>query len=245
MDQFDYLEYICEAIFLMIYCYYFQHEVFKVLEKNRVYDRWEKDQILLFNDQTKKFRNRVKPEFLRKLEYIFDLNKLNDFIFITLNIYFISLKCNIYYNKYLLMKLLNNMNNESLFLLRNKVFNHTQYSENLDTTGSVLLILLSLKFLYYFNNGNTFSILTSTIEHSTTNNMIFILIIFLIQPAFVLFGYLSFGYDLYDFSTVAESIITCLRIYFSKIFKLLKEHSIIQATLLPVIVWVQFSFIYI
>ena len=81
-------------------------------------------------------------------------------------------------------------------------------------------------FITNFNNGQQFAILTSTIMESKTNNFIFIIIIFLIQPAFIFFGYLSFGYATVDFSTIAQSLINCFILFFSIIILILRKFQL-------------------
>ena len=228
-DIFDYIRIFCEFMFLIIFFYYFYRVTIKIIEQNREYYKWEKEQIAMFNELIIKFRNRVKPEFLRKWEYIFDLTKLNDIIFLFISIYFIYLKIYVYYLQITLNRnfsMEKKFDNYSIFSLRNTIFQQGQVRENLDLTGSIMVILSSFLFITNFNNGQQFAILTSTIMESKTNNFIFIIIIFLIQPAFIFFGYLSFGYATVDFSTIAQSLINCFILFFSIIILILRKFQL-------------------
>ena len=215
-DDTDYFKIITQLIFLFIFIYYLYILLIKMFEQNRAYDRWEKEQINLMNDLIIKFRNRMKPEFLRKLEYILDLSKLNDLVFVTLSIYFIYLNF-----KLLMMQIQLNsadFDNINLFLLRNMVYLQGVTRENVEITGSVMLILSSFKFITNLNNGKYLAILASTIIDSKTNNLIFIVIFCLIQPAFFCFGNIMFGYNLIDFKTITNSMVSCFTIFFSNLF---------------------------
>jgi hypothetical protein len=212
-DILDYIKILSEVLFFLIFIYYLYLVLIKIFEQNRAYDRWEKEQIILLNDLVIKFRNRIKPEFIRKLEYILDFTKLNDLIFVSLAIYFIYIKISLLISQFTLKN--SDLDNLQIFNIRNQVYNQGTLKETFEIVGSIMLVLSSFKFINNLNNGKYFTILTSTIMESKTNNLIFILILFLIQPGFVCFGNLAFGYDLVTFSSISESIITCFLIYFS------------------------------
>ena len=212
-DYNDYLRIIMEVFFLFIFIYYLYILLTKIFEQNRAYDKWEKEQINILNDLIINFRNRIKPEFLRKLEYLLEVSKLSDLIFIMLSCYFIYLKIYLIIFQIELNSV--NFNTVNLFLLRNMVYQQGTTRDTFRTIGSLILFLASFKFITNLNNGKYFAILASTIIDSKTSNFIFIIIFFLIQPAFFCYGNIIFGYDLDDYKTITSSILSCFTIFFS------------------------------
>ncbi len=99
-DIYDYILTVIELIFLinfLIHVYYFSKSLYDDI---LMYTKWYKEQIGKLSLKTISFRQRVRPEFLRFLEYLLDFERILDLIIIVLSIYLIVCKIFLYQNQY-------------------------------------------------------------------------------------------------------------------------------------------------
>jgi hypothetical protein len=99
-DVYDYILVIIEFIFvvnLLIHVYYFTKILYDDIQ---MYTKWYKEQIGKLSTKTISFRQRVRPEFLRFLEYLLNFERIADLIIIVLSIYLIICKTFLYQNQY-------------------------------------------------------------------------------------------------------------------------------------------------
>lgn len=100
-DIYDFIVVVIELIFIInlsLHIFYFSKNFYDDI---MMYIKWYREQIGKFSLKTILFRQRVRPEFLRFLEYLFDFERIVDLFISILSIYLIICKIFLYQNQYI------------------------------------------------------------------------------------------------------------------------------------------------
>ena len=185
------------------------------------YNKWYKDVIKPLNHKLIQYRNRLEPEFIRKIKAIFGFSKLIDVFIFFLSIG--SIEC-------LLMlikkqhdignfKKYNDFNNdkEIIFNIKKLIYDCIYYKRIFLILGIIIIFLTSLKLLMIINLGKFFSLLIRTFNDSKKNILIFIILLFILNSGFLFYSHLIFGEKLEDFYKIEKSLTSLIKMFFGYI----------------------------
>jgi hypothetical protein len=210
----DILKLIAEGAFFVLLLYLIIDFILSTIEQIKSYDKWYKDKIIKLNLKTIELRSYLKPEIFRKLTYLIDVKKFTDINIIWLTIFLFYLR-----GKMLSYEIYFNQNYSSyglmdFYSMRDEMYQHSDNREAYSMVGIIILLLCSLSLITSLNLGKYFSLLIRTLQDSKQNNFTFIVILLLIQPMFIFYGFLIFGEYNIDYSTLPLSIKSSINILF-------------------------------
>ena len=212
---------IIKIFFEIIYLFLFIGIIYLFLktikEENLSYNKWIRDVITPLNIKIKDIRNRIEPEFLRKLHIIFGIQQVFEIIIIgfSIGIFYAIINSIIQENK--LNKIIMNKEFDKIYKIRDILYKGEYMKKIIEFCGIIIIFLSCIKMFSLINLGKFFSIVIKTFEHSKGNIIIFIIIIILIHPSFVFYSHLAFGENDIDFYKIDKTIKTCLKAFFGYI----------------------------
>lgn len=208
----DIVKLVMECFFVILLIYLLIIFLLTIKKESNAYNDWYKDNIKKLNIKTQELRSYVKPEIIRKITYIFSFAKLIEVAIIVMSFYLVYLRGMILSSESFL-----NTNygiDQQYLYFRNFVYETVDNRDTYQLIGIIVLFFCSLRLIIMMNVGKFFSLLIRTVEDSKANNITFIVILLLIQPAFIFYSFLEFGEKDTNFSDLGKTIISCLNILF-------------------------------
>ena len=212
---------VLKIFFEIIYILLFIGVIFLFLKSIKEdilsYNKWLRDIIIPLNIKIRDIRNRIEPEFLRKLQVIFGIQQVFEIIIIGLSIgiFYAIINNSIKENK--LNKIITNREFDKIYQIRDILYEGESMKKIIEICGVVNIFLSCIKMFSLINLGKFFSIVIKTFEHSKGNIIVFIIIIILIHPSFVFYSHLAFGENDNKFYKIDTTIKTCLLAFFGYI----------------------------
>lgn len=225
----DIVKYVFEAIFVILYILYIYDFIRTLMDESAVYDKWYRDVIAPQNLKVKDIRNRIEPEFLRKLKYLWNVSKCIDLVILFMCIGIIYTRIVLWVNEIDFSNMLKENvigEGDNIYKLRDIFYEGATAKNNYEIVGSIIIFLACMKLISLLNLSKFFSLLIQTFEDSKNNIVTFIVIIILIQPCFVFYSHLAFGHVNREYSKVESSILSCIKVFFGYIdFKQLQTDN--------------------
>ena len=212
----DVIKIFFEIIFLFLFVGVIILFIKSLKENNFAYNKWYRDIIAPLNIKIRDIRNKIEPEFIRKIQVIFGIQQFFEIIIIGLSIGIIYAIIGTMVKENDLKKILNK-DTIDIFKIRDCLYTGEFMRNLIEYFGVVVIFLSCLKMFSLINLGKFFSLLIRTFDNSKGNILIFIIIILLIHPSFVFYSHLAFGDNDSDFYTVQKTIRTCLIAFFGYI----------------------------
>ena len=169
--------YVAELIFGIIFIWYGVHTIRKIKRKADVYNHWYQLYVVDFPELFKRKRFLRKPEFIRRLEYIFDSGEIINVIYAVLlivstimdGIFFgVALKLRYYYNNVVLAVRTDTPDTLSYtigdILAQLKVA--ISVSWWLRFLNSLTILAICIKIIFYYSYNSHFFIITETLKKS-------------------------------------------------------------------------------
>ena len=218
----DIVKYVFEALFIVVYVYMIIRFVLSIKENIAEYKKWYRDVIYYQNLKVKYNRNRIEPEFLRKLRSILSLSTCIEFIIILMTIGIIYTKALLWYKENELYDVLVSPDKakvldderDGIYKLRDIVYSGVTAKNNFEIVGSIILFLACVKLISVISLGKFFSLIIRTFDNSKSHIISFIVIVVLIQLCFVFYAHLSFGDNSVMFYQVEQSIVNIIKVLF-------------------------------
>lgn len=213
-------------IFLMKETFDFFNEL-RLIKMN--YDKWLSKKGQNITLQAKKTRVTLFNESFRKFFSIFDAPRILLFILIILGYLYLSFYIISIYKEISLFSFFDNYSQISkevdssknakqkldlLYLIKNEFTNLSYSRDLLNKIASSFIFFGSLRISASLNVGIYFYKISTIIVKTLRRNLMIIILLILILPTFVFYGYLIFGTTIINYNTVGESFL----INFIKIF---------------------------
>ena len=212
----DVVKIFFEIVFLILFVGVIIFFIKSIKENIFAYNKWYRDIIAPLNIKIRDIRNKIEPEFIRKILVVFGIQQVFEIIIIGFSIAIIYAIIVTMVKEHDLNKLLKN-EKVDLYKIRDCLYRGEDMRNIIENFGVVVIFLSCIKLFTLINLGKFFSLLIRTFDNSKSNILIFIVIILLIHPSFIFYSHLAFGeYDI-DFYTVPETIKTCLKSFFGYI----------------------------
>ena len=212
----DIIKIFFEIIFLILFVGVIFLFIKSIKENNFAYNKWYRDIIAPLNIEIRDIRNKIAPEFVRKIQVIFGIQQFFEIIIIGFSIGIIYAIIGTMVKENDLKKLLNK-ETVDIFQIRDCLYRGEYMRSIIEYFGVVIIFLSCIKMFSLINLGKFFSLLIRTFDNSKGNILIFIIIIILIHPSFVFYSHLAFGDNDSDFYTIQKTIKTCLLAFFGYI----------------------------
>ena len=204
---------VVKIFFEFIFVFLFIGVIFlfikSIKENNFAYNKWYRDIIAPLNIKIRDIRNKIEPEFIRKIQVIFGLQQFFDIIIIGLSIGIIYGIIGTLVKQKDLKKLLKK-DTIDIYKIRDCLYVGEYTKSIIEYFGVVIIFLSCVKMFSLINLGKFFSLLIRTFDNSKGNILIFIILIILIHPSFIFYSHLAFGENDNDFYKIQKSIKTCL-----------------------------------
>jgi hypothetical protein len=214
----DFLAYIMYITFTVLLCYQWFTFILDLYRESKFYDQWYKEVIKKLSIKTQDLRNWNNPELLRKISYIIDWAKIIELTVLILCTYCFYLHSVAFvYEHYLASLYPNFYNSSSIVDIKNEIYVLLNYKREFQNIATIVIFLFSLRISIMINLGKYFSLLIRTIEDSKYNNITFIIIVILIEPAFIFYSFLCFGETNYFYSTLPWSILSNFNVMFGNV----------------------------
>ncbi|MCQ2817642.1 MAG: hypothetical protein MJ252_10290 [archaeon] len=101
-----------------------------------------------------------------------------------------------------------------MYELRDIIYRGINARENFQSIGSVLLFIIAIRVFSMFNLGTDLSLLNNTLNNAKNGFLTFLILLVLFFPSFVFLTYIAFGSNIKNYSTIGETIISCLKCFF-------------------------------
>lgn len=195
------------VIFFFISLYFF---FIRIKVRYYSYIQWEKENIKTLSIRSQEVRGNINPETLRKLSFIMNGDFiLNIFIFL-LGILYIAFRIVNIVNTIDLIDMISADFNYTIFSYQDVLRTHVNNQNGLLHSSYLLILVMSLRFLFIIDFGKYFGITVGTIQEASGLLLIFIFILFLTQPAFISYSYICFGNNLWNYNTWISSCLYTL-----------------------------------
>jgi hypothetical protein len=214
----DFLAYIMYITFTIQLCYQWFTFILSLYRESKFYDQWYKEVVKKLSIKTQDLRYWNKPELLRKISYIIDWSKIIELTVLVLCNYCFYLHSSAFvYEHYLASLYPEFYNSSSIVDIKNEIYVILNYKKEFQNIATIVIFLFSLRISNIINLGKYFSLLIRTIEDSKFNNITFVIIVILIEPAFIFYSFLCFGETNYFYSTLPWSILSNFNIMFGNV----------------------------
>ncbi len=212
----DVVKIFFEIVFLILFAGVIIFFIKSIKENIFAYNKWYRDIIAPLNIKIRDIRNKIEPEFIRKILVVFGIQQVFEIIIIGFSIAIIYAIIVTMVKEHDLNKLLKTENID-LYKIRDCLYKGEDMRNIIENFGVIVIFLSCIKLFTLINLGKFFSLLIRTFDNSKTNILIFIVIIVLIHPSFIFYSHLAFGEYDPDFYTVEATIKTCLKSFFGYI----------------------------
>lgn len=218
--EFDNVKYTFEGLSIAVIFIIIYFLISDNIIRWKHYNKWYNEIIHPQNEKIKYIRNDIEIEILRQIkEVIFTLENIIDVGIIV--IFFVMFGCCIF----LIVKenlfeseILKSSNNEiqsKILDLRQIVYLINKYRTIYIILSCILIFLICLRIVFQILKfSKYFKVIYLTLSFRARHLVSVIILIILIHPCFVLYTHITMGDNYYDYSTIANSIISLARAFF-------------------------------
>jgi hypothetical protein len=210
------VKYVMEILFLIFYLFYIYKFLINIIKYIKAYQKWEIETMELLSEKTLSFRKRVLPEIYRIITSILSYSRLSEIALMILAGFVIYYRIRIidFQSNFSFEELEEIKDDKHIFFLREKMYENIDYYNYYMFCITIMLVIMSILIIKVMAFGKYFSILIKTLKDSSRNNIIFIGVLLICQPAFIFFSNIAFGYNLSQFSNLSDSLWQCVNLLF-------------------------------